>query len=390
MLNKKYTFMIAMLGLTVLPAIAQDAQKTAAGSSSANYIEYLVLIVALLLVAAIWLLSSVLMMLSKKVVEVTKQNKTLAIILTILAAGFVSPVVAQDAAANSDATATVANSTAYYGGLSSLSFWTLSTVLVLELVVIFVLIYFIRNLWRILNPVAVTAKADTKQYSAWLKKTWASLDKKFFTKAAAIEHEEDIMLDHDYDGIKELDNALPPWWKYGFYITILVAVFYFLKFEVWHTGMNPTEEYNTEMAEAKAETDAYLASMKENVDEKSVVMLDAAGIAIGKTLFTKTCVACHSPNGGGGVGPNLTDNYSIHGAGIQDIFKTIKYGYPDKGMQAWQSNFSPVEMQQLASYVKSLVNTNVAEGKAPQGDLIKEEAATPVADSTKVVNTPAK
>lgn len=388
MLNKKYTFMFALAGLSVLPAIAQDAQKAAATSSTTNYIEYLVLIVALLLVAAIWLLSSVLMMLSKKVVELAKQNKTLVLLLTLLGMGLVSPAMAQDAAASTDAVTEVASSSAYYGGLSSLSFWTLSTVLVLELVVIFVLIYFIRNLWRILNPSPLVV-TEARQSSSWLKTTWASLDKKFLTKAAPIEQEADIMLDHDYDGIKELDNALPPWWKYGFYITILVAVFYMLKFEVWHTGLNPTEEYNTEMAEAKAETDAYLASMKENVDEKSVVMLDAAGIAAGKTLFTKTCVACHSPNGGGGVGPNLTDNYAIHGAAIQDIFKTIKYGYPDKGMQAWQSNFSPVEMQQLASYVKSLVNTNVAEGKAPQGDLIKEVAAAPVADSTKA-NTPTR
>lgn len=380
--------MFALAGLSVLPAIAQDAQKAAATSSTTNYIEYLVLIVALLLVAAIWLLSSVLMMLSKKVVELAKQNKTLVLLLTLLGMGLVSPAMAQDAAASTDAVTEVASSSAYYGGLSSLSFWTLSTVLVLELVVIFVLIYFIRNLWRILNPSPLVV-TEARQSSSWLKTTWASLDKKFLTKAAPIEQEADIMLDHDYDGIKELDNALPPWWKYGFYITILVAVFYMLKFEVWHTGLNPTEEYNTEMAEAKAETDAYLASMKENVDEKSVVMLDAAGIAAGKTLFTKTCVACHSPNGGGGVGPNLTDNYAIHGAAIQDIFKTIKYGYPDKGMQAWQSNFSPVEMQQLASYVKSLVNTNVAEGKAPQGDLIKEVAAAPVADSTKA-NTPTR
>jgi cytochrome c oxidase cbb3-type subunit III len=303
--------------------------------------------------------------------------------------GFAHPAMAQDAATTA-ADATTQTSSAYYGGLSSLSFWTLSTVLVLELVIIFILIYFIRNLWRILNPAPVSVTAEANISFSWLKTTWASLDKKFFTKAAPIEQEADIMLDHDYDGIRELDNALPPWWKYGFYITIFVAIFYILKFEVWHTGMNPTEEYNTEMAEAKAETDAYLASMKENVDEKTVVMLDAAGIATGKTLYTKTCVACHSPNGGGGVGPNLTDNYAIHGATIQDIFKTIKYGWPDKGMQAWQSNFSPVEMQQLASYVKSLVNTNVAEGKAPQGDLIKEEAATLATDSTTMNNTPGK
>lgn len=379
--------MMTVAIFAAFPSIAQDAQKAA--STTTNYIEYLVLTVALLLVAAIWLLSSVLMMLSKKVVEMAKQNKTLAVILTIIAGGFAHPAMAQDAATTA-ADATTQTSSAYYGGLSSLSFWTLSTVLVLELVVIFILIYFIRNLWRILNPAPVTVTAEAKISSAWLRNTWASLDKKFFTRAAPIEQEADIMLDHDYDGIRELDNALPPWWKYGFYITIFVAIFYILKFEVWHTGMNPTEEYNTEMAEAKAETDAYLASMKENVDEKTVVMLDAAGIATGKTLFTKTCVACHSPNGGGGVGPNLTDNYAIHGATIQDIFKTIKYGYPDKGMQAWQSNFSPVEMQQLASYVKSLVNTNVAEGKAPQGDLIKEEAAKLATDSTTMNNTPAK
>jgi cytochrome c oxidase cbb3-type subunit 3 len=276
----------------------------------------------------------------------------------------------------------------YYGGLSSVSFWTLSTVMALELFVIFIMLIFIHNMWRIIypRPIQVAKKAAFK--NSWVASTWANLDKKFFTKAAPIEKEADIMLDHDYDGIKELDNALPPWWKYGFYITIFVAIFYILKFEVWHTGMNPTEEYNTEMVEAKIETEAYLASMKENVDENSVVMLDAAGIQTGKTLFTKTCVACHAQNGGGGVGPNLTDNYTIHGAKIQDIFKTIKYGYPDKGMQSWQSNFSPVEMQQLSSYIKSLSNTNVPNGKAPQGDLIVEEAA--VSDSTKLVIAPSK
>ena len=341
-----------------------------------NYIEYLVLAVALLLVAAIWLLSSVLMMLSKKVVEMSKQNKTTTLLLIAILTGIFNPLLAQEATTTTEGVSEVVSSTSYYGGLSALSFWTLTTVLGLELLIIFVLLYFIQNLWRILNPLPVQLTAEGKNAPSWIKSTWATLDKKFLTKAAPIEQEADIMLDHDYDGIKELDNALPPWWKYGFYITICVAIFYILKFEVWHTRMNPTEEYTTEMAEAKIETEAYLASMKENVDEKTVVMLDATGISSGKTLYTKTCVACHSPNGAGGVGPNLTDNYSIHGASIQDIFKTIKYGWPDKGMQAWQSNFSPVEMQQLASYVKSLENTNVADGKAPQGDLIKAVEAS--------------
>ena len=388
MFKMKYAMMTLIAFITTASGIAQTAQS-GIPSKSNNYIEYLILGVAVLLVFVIWLLSSVLILLSKKVVELAKQNKVAAILLTIIAAGFVHPAIAQNnATIATDSSAQAISSTVYYGGLSSVSFWTLSTVMALELFVIFIMLIFIHNLWRIIYPRPIQVAQKVVFKTSWVASTWANLDKKFFTKAAPIEKEADIMLDHDYDGIKELDNALPPWWKYGFYITIFVAIFYILKFEVWHTGMNPTEEYNTEMAQAKLETDQYLASMKENVDENSVVMLDAAGIQTGKTLFTKTCVACHTQNGGGGVGPNLTDNYTIHGAKIQDIFKTIKYGYPDKGMQSWQSNFSPVEMQQLSSYIKSLSNTNVPNGKAPQGDLIVEEAA--VSDSTKGVIAPSK
>ena len=388
MFKMKYAMMTLIAFITAQSAIAQTAQS-GMPSKSNNYIEYLILGVAVLLVFVIWLLSSVLILLSKKVVELSKQNKVVTILLTIIAAGFSHPAIAQNnATIATDSTTQAIGSTVYYGGLSSVSFWTLSTVMALELFVIFIMLIFIHNMWRIIypRPIQVAKKAAFK--NSWVASTWANLDKKFFTKAAPIEKEADIMLDHDYDGIKELDNALPPWWKYGFYITIFVAIFYILKFEVWHDGMNPTEEYNTEMAEAKLETDQYLASMKENVDENSVLMLDAAGIQAGKTLFTKTCVACHTESGAGSVGPNLTDNYTIHGVRIQDIFKTIKYGYPDKGMQSWQSNFSPVEMQQLSSYIKSLSNTNVPNGKAPQGDLIIEEAA--VSDSTKGVITPTK
>ena len=389
MFKMKYAMMALLAFITAQSSIAQVAQNGMSGNRNINYIEYLILAVAVLLVFVIWLLSSVLILLSKKVMELAKQKKAVTILLIIIAVGFTHPAIAQNNATTAtDSTTQVINSTVSYGGLSSVSFWTLSTVMALELFVIFIMLIFIHNLWRIIypRPIQVAQKAAFK--NLWVARTWANLDKKFFTKAAPIEKEADILLDHNYDGIKELDNALPPWWKYGFYITIFVAIFYILKFEVWHEGMNPTEEYNTEMAEAKLETDQYLASMKENVDEKSVMMLDAAGIHAGKLLFTKTCVACHTESGAGGVGPNLTDNYSIHGAKIQDIFKTIKYGYPDKGMQSWQSNCSPVEIQQLSSYIKSLSNTNVPNGKAPQGDLIIEEAA--MSDSTKGVIAPTK
>ena len=340
-----------------------------------NYLEILMIIVALLLLVVIGSLSSVLSMIAKKVVEHAKNNKkTLIVFVIMLSSLFNNALLAQvtDApATDSAASKPLIN----YGGMSASGFWTLSSVIILELVVVFLMVVFIRNLWRVLNPVERVV-TDKKLTSSWLVRTWNTLDKQFLTKAAPLEQEADMLLDHDYDGIKELDNALPPWWKYGFYITIFVAVIYFLKFEVWHTGQNQTEEYTTEMTEAKIQTDAYLASMKENVDENTVTMSDAAGVEAGKGLFEKTCVACHMQGGGGGVGPNLTDDYWIHGGSIKDIFKTVKYGWPDKGMQAWASNFSPVQMQQIASYIKSLKGTHPANPKAPQGDLFKEEAAT--------------
>jgi cytochrome c oxidase cbb3-type subunit 3 len=248
--------------------------------------------------------------------------------------------------------------------------------MILELFVIFILLLFIRSLWKVVHPVEVapinTDPLFAAPKSSWLLHTWHRLDTQFFTKAAPIEKEIDILLDHNYDGIRELNNALPPWWKYGFYITIVVAVFYLLKFEVWHTGQNPTEEYATEMREAKIQTDAYLVSMKENVDENTVTELDANGIAAGKILFAKTCVPCHLAEGQGLIGPNLTDDYWIHGGGIKDIFKTIKYGYPDKAMQSWKSTYSPLQIQQLASFIRSLKGTHPANPKAPQGNLYVE------------------
>lgn len=337
-----------------------------------NYLEILMIIVAFVLVIVIWSLSSVLSMMAKKVVEFTKSNKTLVILAAILIGNSYSNVLMAQADAVAVTDSTTVKSTAFYGGLSSTTFWTLGSVIALELVVVFLLVFFIKNLWKVLNPVPVAALVNKNASASWWLTTWRKLDKQFFTKAAPIEQEADILLDHDYDGIRELDNALPPWWKYGFYITIFVGVFYLLKYEVWHTGQNPTEEYNTEMAQGKAATDAYLASAKENVDEKSVTMLDATGIAAGKTIYAKTCVACHLANGEGSVGPNLTDDYWLHGGSINDIFKTIKYGWPDKGMQAWASTYSPVQMQQLASYIKSLKGTNPPNPKAPQGELYKE------------------
>ncbi|MCX6289120.1 MAG: c-type cytochrome [Bacteroidetes bacterium] len=379
MLKNKNKFLLLLASLVSIASIAQT-NTIASKPTTTNYMEGLMITVAILLVVVIWVLAQVLMMVSKKAVQVSKQSATKAMMIFVVVMGsmFSNKLSAQATSVIADSTKVV--TTDFYGGLSYNTFWTMTSVILLELLVVFLLVLFIRNIFRAIHPIEKIIVAGKVQSDSWLVKTWHQLDKQFFTKAVPLE------LDHDYDGIKELDNALPPWWKYGFYITIVVAVFYLLKFEVWHTGMNPTEEYNTEMTTAKIETEAYLASAKENVDENSVTELDVAGIAAGKAIFAKTCVPCHLAEGQGLVGPNLTDEYWIHGGGIKDIFKTIKYGYPDKGMQSWQSTYSPVQMQQLASYIRSLKGTNPPNPKAPQGDLYKEVTAPVDSTVTKKIN----
>ena len=375
---------IPLIVIAILIAFESTAQVNASVPTTTeaptNYLEFLMLTIAGLLAVVIWVLANVLGMISKKVVEVTKSsNKVMIITFVVLGSLFANHASAQTAMADTTAKIPSVN---YYGGLSSTTFWALSSVLALELLIVFLLVLFIRGLWKVIYPAPVVLKSEKEVKESWLISTWHNLDKKFLTKAIPLEQEADRLLDHDYDGIKELDNALPPWWKYGFIITIFIAVLYLLKYEVWHYGPNPTEEYNNEMTTAKEQINNYLASIKNNVDEKSVTMSDATGIAAGSVSFAKTCVPCHGTKGEGGVGPNLTDNYWLHGGKIADLFKTIKYGYPDKGMQSWQAIYSPVQIQELASYIKSLRGTNPPNGKAPQGDLFKEELK--VADTAQI------
>jgi cytochrome c oxidase cbb3-type subunit III len=205
-----------------------------------------------------------------------------------------------------------------------------------------------------------------------LGKWWSDLDKKYFTKAASLEKEGDVLLDHDYDGIKELDNALPPWWKWGFYFTVIVAVIYIFRFHIIGSGPTPLQEYDREMAAAASTP----KSTKDAIDEKTVTLADAKGIAEGKKIFTGTCFPCHGASGeGNAVGPNLTDKYWLHGGSIGEVFKTITNGVPDKGMQAWGKTFSPADVRNITSYVLSLQGTNPANAKAPQGNLVESSKA---------------
>jgi cytochrome c oxidase cbb3-type subunit 3 len=201
--------------------------------------------------------------------------------------------------------------------------------------------------------------------SEWYKKLMKSL-----TKSEAIEDEGLLLLDHDYDGIKELDNNLPPWWVYLFYAGIVFGVVYMVRYEILGAD-NQETELKKELAQAKIEVAQYMKTAPDMMDEKTVTLLtDPADLALGKEIFTTNCAACHRADAGGQIGPNLTDDNWILGGGIKDLFHTINNGGRDgKGMIAWKGTLKPKEMQKVASYILSLKGSNPKDPKAPEGEI---------------------
>jgi cytochrome c oxidase cbb3-type subunit 3 len=208
--------------------------------------------------------------------------------------------------------------------------------------------------------------------SQWYQKMMKAL-----TKTQPIENEGALLLDHDYDGIKELDNNLPPWWIYLFYACIGFAAVYLVRFEILGAD-NQEMELKKEMALAKIEVAEYMKTAPDLMDEKTVTLLtDAPALAEGKSIFTTNCAACHRADAGGQIGPNLTDNQWILGGGIKNIFHTLVNGGRDgKGMISWKGTLKPKEMQKVASYIISLKGSNPKDPKAPEGEVWIDEAAT--------------
>lgn len=360
--------------ITVSAATAQDTAVTEKAATSGNNLLTLLLSIMALLVFVIWLLGKVLLTLGRQVIEKNKIQK----IIPLLTGGLLL-LTAQTSSAQDTIQAKTTKLISNYGGLSSTTFYLILCVLLTEITIILFLTFFIKRFSAELLPRKKTTGA----------KWWTKLNRKL-TGATPVEREEDVMLDHDYDGIRELDNALPPWWKYGFYITIGVAIVYLLNFHVLGYGKNPTQEYNAEMAQAKLKQEMYEAHNKDKIDENNVPMADAAGLAQAKEIFTTTCFACHGKLGEGGAGPNLTDNYWLHKGSLNDIYHSIKIGYPDKGMQSWATVYSPKVISYLASYVKTLHGTNPPNPKAPQGDLYMDTSSTAPAAKSVTADSSAK
>ena len=207
--------------------------------------------------------------------------------------------------------------------------------------------------------------------------------KKFRGISVALKDEKDILIDgHDYDGIQELDNRMPPWLQFLFYTTIFIAVVYSA---YYFSGLGDLQivELDKEIAIAEAEKKAYMEKVGASMDENSVTLLtDQAGVDAGMKIFQEKCTACHGTEGGGAVGPNLTDEYWLHGGGIHNVFKVIKYGVPEKGMISWEKQLSPTDIQKVASFVLSLKGTKPANAKEPQGEL---QATSAVGDRLSAV-----
>jgi len=272
-------------------------------------------------------------------------------------------------AEGSDASVTsiAAVGTSMINGVSDTAFYMISGVILLEVLILFTLLYNVRLVLSIHKKSQVTAGATAKAAAKPRISWWDRLN-----SFKPVEQEVSLDLGHDYDGIRELDNRLPPWWLYGFYGCILFACVYMWRYHVAHTAPLSGEEYTISVQKAELQKAAFLKNAASLVDENTVKQLTAASeLAAGQKVFESTCFACHGKVGEGGVGPNLTDEYWLHGGSIQEVFKSIKYGWPDKGMKSWKDDFSPSQIAQITSYVRSLQGTHPANAKAPQGTLAK-------------------
>lgn len=229
-------------------------------------------------------------------------------------------------------------------------------------------------LYQILSP-AEKSKIDAENAIPITESHWYKNLLKKLTAAEPVENNGQLLLEHDYDGIRELDNRMPPWWVYLFYGCIGFSAIYLIRFEILG-GDNQEMELKKEMAQAKIDVAEYMKTAPDMMDESKVTRLtDAVALTSGKSIYTNNCAVCHRADGGGQIGPNLTDKNWILGGGIKNIYRTLEKGGRDgKGMVSWKGILKPTEMQLVASYVMSLEGTNPKESKAPDGEIWNDDA----------------
>ncbi len=364
-----FVMMITNTQAQVTATVPAETNAVSLWSSPLFWVFFFAIIALLIVIIAI---GSVLVGLVNNKLA-SKIKNTSSIVLILLSIGIGTANAQSTSTANAVTSVSTPTVEAVVGSLDP------NTIIVL-LVVIFIELFVILYLYSILQKMLVALGYKTKDELTW---TWSWFYKKM-TKAVPLEKESEVATDHNYDGIIELDNSLPPWWVYMFYATIVFSFVYIIYFQ-FMDGPDQIAEYDTAVAEAAIAKNAFLTQNAALVDENTVTYLSAANdLSKGKMNFVTKCSPCHGQNGEGGVGPNLTDDYWINGGDIKSIFKIIKYGKQEKGMISWESQIKPLEMQQLSSYIKSIHGSNPGNPKAAQGTLYVESATI---DSTKIDST---
>lgn len=260
--------------------------------------------------------------------------------------------------------------------------------IVVSLILFIVVLLMLVHVLNVVNKVFLKAKGYTdEQIAAEMSRpkkakrpkgeVWNKL-----LELKPLSQEKDLIMEHEYDGIQELDNPTPSWFMWLFYVTIAFAVCYILIYHVFGVGQLQYDEYKTEMAQADIAKKEYLSKAANLVDENTVKLVtDPAVLSAGQSIFTSKCAPCHGDHGQGNVGPNLTDDYWLHGGKINEVFKTIKYGVSAKGMPTWEKQLSPKDISDVANFIKSIHDTHPAGAKEPQG--VKETEGSDKPTATK-------
>lgn len=355
-MKKRFKPLYALCALLLAPGMLLAKNNVFSDQSVREPLAIVMIIIALSLLPLIYLLAKG-TLLSYRVYTKKKGAKAAA---TAIALMLSAPAFAQEAVVATDTA-----SDGLIGGLSTPAFWFLASVIVLELIVV----AFLGRTYVLFNRLQKSIQADgTPAPVQEKKRNW--FERLNNIKSVDARSEAEMNLGHDYDGIEELDNPTPPWWQWGFIISAVFAVVYMWVYHVGKTSPLQLEELAIANEKAEKQLEAYLSRAGNNVDENTVTLLtESADLTEGKEIFVAACAACHAPDGGGTVGPNLTDPYWLHGGSVNDVFKTIKYGVPEKGMKSWKDDYSPKQIARIASYILSLQGTKPADPKEPQGEI---------------------
>lgn len=360
-INSKKSLVILLFCSISLITFAQTTSATPEKVwSSADNINTLLAIIAFILLFPIYFMGK---MFSATLKNYMKKLRNLKNGVSIIALMILSNAMIAQSAPATEATIS-------YWDTINYTTWFLLITIIVEIFVLFFLGLFTSRLMK--NPKKEIEKAEKITDESWFMKWW----KKANNFNNNLEEAEKLDTGHSYDGIRELDNITPPWFQAAFYTTIVIGIIYLW---YYHSGVGKLqiEEYQESVDLANKEMEEYQKHQK-GIDENTIAFTSSASeLEEGAKLFQSSCASCHAADGGGGTGPNLCDDSWIHGGSPKDIFKSIKYGWKDKGMIPWKDLYNDQKILKIASYVNTLQGKKPLSPKAPQG-----EKYVPAADTT--------